>query len=357
MRDPETIETALVAAETGHLVFSTLHTLDAPETINRIVSAFPPHQQIQIRQQLRADAARRHLAAPAAPCRRPGPRARRRGADHDAVHPRLHLRPREDVAHPRRHRPGRVAVRHAELRSGDPEARQRRHGHRRRGVELGLERRRIQDEAARHHAPAPAPCSSASPLERERPSSLYRGCPPAASLCGSSAAATTPPLNCARSSSTARRRRTTPTRSSPSSRPKASSTTGAPRRRTSAPPPNLKLRGRGRIARELAARGVDAEVAGEALASLAPDADAEAIARILARKRVPARLDPAERRRIFQHLLRRGFSADAIGRALRDRGDDRRPRGLRLGARGLRAVAPSRKPRAPSLYNREFDDW
>jgi twitching motility protein PilT len=52
MRDPETIETALVAAETGHLVFSTLHTLDAPETINRIVSAFPPHQQGQIRNQL-----------------------------------------------------------------------------------------------------------------------------------------------------------------------------------------------------------------------------------------------------------------------------------------------------------------
>jgi twitching motility protein PilT len=52
MRDPETIETALVAAETGHLVFSTLHTLDAPETINRIVAAFPPHQQIQVRTQL-----------------------------------------------------------------------------------------------------------------------------------------------------------------------------------------------------------------------------------------------------------------------------------------------------------------
>ena len=52
MRDPETIETALVAAETGHLVFSTLHTLDAPETINRIVAAFPPHQQDQIRIQL-----------------------------------------------------------------------------------------------------------------------------------------------------------------------------------------------------------------------------------------------------------------------------------------------------------------
>ena len=43
---------ALTAAETGHLVFSTLHTLDAPETVNRIVGAFPPHQQGQIRQQL-----------------------------------------------------------------------------------------------------------------------------------------------------------------------------------------------------------------------------------------------------------------------------------------------------------------
>jgi regulatory protein len=83
---------------------------------------------------------------------------------------------------------------------------------------------------------------------------------------------------------------------------------------------NLKLRGRGRIARELAARGVDAEVAAEALASVTADADAESIARILSRKRVPARLDPAERRRIFQHLLRRGFSADAISKALRARG-------------------------------------
>ena len=52
MRDPETIETALVAAETGHLVFSTLHTLNAPETINRIVAVFPPHQHDQIRHQL-----------------------------------------------------------------------------------------------------------------------------------------------------------------------------------------------------------------------------------------------------------------------------------------------------------------
>ncbi|MEZ5319664.1 MAG: type IV pilus twitching motility protein PilT [Vicinamibacterales bacterium] len=77
MRDPETIETALTAAETGHLVFSTLHTLNATETINRIVGAFPPHQQEQIRHQIasvikaaisqrllpRADGAGRVLAA------------------------------------------------------------------------------------------------------------------------------------------------------------------------------------------------------------------------------------------------------------------------------------------------------
>ena len=52
MRDVETVETALHAAETGHLVFSTLHTLDATETINRIIAVFPPHQQKQIRLQI-----------------------------------------------------------------------------------------------------------------------------------------------------------------------------------------------------------------------------------------------------------------------------------------------------------------
>jgi len=52
MRDLETVETGLLAAETGHLVFSTLHTLDATETINRIIAVFPPHQQKQVRLQL-----------------------------------------------------------------------------------------------------------------------------------------------------------------------------------------------------------------------------------------------------------------------------------------------------------------
>ena len=52
MRDLETIATALLAAETGHLVFSTLHTLDATETIQRIIAVFPPPEQKQIRLQL-----------------------------------------------------------------------------------------------------------------------------------------------------------------------------------------------------------------------------------------------------------------------------------------------------------------
>ncbi len=54
LRDLETISTALTAAETGHLVFATLHTLDAPSTIDRIIDVFPPNQQEQIRIQLGA---------------------------------------------------------------------------------------------------------------------------------------------------------------------------------------------------------------------------------------------------------------------------------------------------------------
>ncbi|HXD67043.1 MAG TPA: ATPase, T2SS/T4P/T4SS family, partial [Solirubrobacteraceae bacterium] len=49
MRDLETISTALTAAETGHLVLATLHTQDAPQTIDRIIDVFPPHQQQHVR--------------------------------------------------------------------------------------------------------------------------------------------------------------------------------------------------------------------------------------------------------------------------------------------------------------------
>ncbi|MFE4467555.1 type IV pilus twitching motility protein PilT [Leifsonia sp. NPDC056824] len=54
LRDLETISVALTAAETGHLVFATLHTQDAPQTIDRVIDVFPPHQQQQVRAQLAA---------------------------------------------------------------------------------------------------------------------------------------------------------------------------------------------------------------------------------------------------------------------------------------------------------------
>lgn len=54
LRDLETISVALTAAETGHLVFATLHTQDAPQTVDRVIDVFPPHQQAQVRTQLAA---------------------------------------------------------------------------------------------------------------------------------------------------------------------------------------------------------------------------------------------------------------------------------------------------------------
>src|SRR5262245_12986384 len=81
----------------------------------------------------------------------------------------------------------------------------------------------------------------------------------------------------------------------------------------------VKRRGRLRIERELTARGIDRTTAHEALAALSPDDDLAAIRQVLARKRVPAKLDQAARRRIFQHLMRRGFSADAITKVLGQR--------------------------------------
>ena len=85
MRDEETVRTALSAAETGHLVLSTVHTLDATETINRIVDFFPPHLQHQARVMLAGDP---------------------QGGDRPAPRPRRHRRrPRPRLGDPRRHRP------------------------------------------------------------------------------------------------------------------------------------------------------------------------------------------------------------------------------------------------------------
>ena len=119
MRDFETIETGLLAAETGHLVFSTLHTLDATETINRIIAVFPPHQQKQIRLQLASvlKAVISQRLMPRADGKRP--RAGRRGDDQHRLHPRLHRRQGQDAPDPRRDRRRHVAVRDADVRPVD----------------------------------------------------------------------------------------------------------------------------------------------------------------------------------------------------------------------------------------------
>ena len=66
IRDLDTLDTALKAADTGHLVFSTLHTTDATQTINRVLSFYPPHQQAEVRFSLSTRAGGRDLAAPRA---------------------------------------------------------------------------------------------------------------------------------------------------------------------------------------------------------------------------------------------------------------------------------------------------
>lgn len=84
----------------------------------------------------------------------------------------------------------------------------------------------------------------------------------------------------------------------------------------------IKHRGRLRIRRELEARGIDRALVGEALEALPVEDDTAAIRQFLTRRRVPARPDPATRRRLFQQLLRRGFDAGSIARALGGRDED-----------------------------------
>lgn len=89
--------------------------------------------------------------------------------------------------------------------------------------------------------------------------------------------------------------------------------------RTSA---RIKGRGRLRIIRELEARGIAAGVIRDAIAQLSPDDDRAAIERLLARRGLPRPLQPDDRRRLFQHLLRRGFPSAAISAALAFTPDD-----------------------------------
>jgi regulatory protein len=84
----------------------------------------------------------------------------------------------------------------------------------------------------------------------------------------------------------------------------------------------VKGRGRLRIRRELEARGITRDVAQSAVGELSADDDLKTIRRYLEKKRVGAGSPPSERRRVFQQLVRRGFPADAIAKALRMDDDD-----------------------------------
>ena|SRR5688572_27118310 len=80
----------------------------------------------------------------------------------------------------------------------------------------------------------------------------------------------------------------------------------------------VKGRGRLRISRELEQRGIDRDIIRDALAALPVAEETAAIRKFVERKRLPARLNPAEHRRLFGQLVRRGFSADLIAKALRE---------------------------------------
>lgn len=84
----------------------------------------------------------------------------------------------------------------------------------------------------------------------------------------------------------------------------------------------VKGRGRMRIRQELSARGVDRHLADELLAELPQEDEAAAIIRFLARKRYPEKPTTLERQRAYQQLLRKGFTGDAISKALRGRAPD-----------------------------------
>ncbi|MEZ5319663.1 MAG: regulatory protein RecX [Vicinamibacterales bacterium] len=84
----------------------------------------------------------------------------------------------------------------------------------------------------------------------------------------------------------------------------------------------LKSRGRRRIERELVARGIDRSLAADLTAGITDDVETTAIERLLLRRRLSLPLAPAARRSLYQQLLRRGFSSDAISAALAGRGID-----------------------------------
>ena len=150
MRDLETISTALHAAETGHMVFSTLHTLDAVETVNRVISIFPPPEQKQIRMQLGGGAASHCQPAAGAPLRLRGARACGRSDDQYGLYSRVHAGAGKDAVDSRRDLGRHVAVRHADVRPVAVGFVPGRAGELRNGAGERFERRRLQAAHAGH---------------------------------------------------------------------------------------------------------------------------------------------------------------------------------------------------------------
>ena len=146
IRDMETLDTALKAADTGHLVFSTLHTTDATQTLNRIISFYPPYQHQEIRMLLATALQARGVAPAGAAGRRPGPRAGGRGAGQHRRGGGQHPGHREGAQHPRPHRRGDGLLRHAVVRPVADEVVQGRH-------DLVRERAVLLDQPERVRAP------------------------------------------------------------------------------------------------------------------------------------------------------------------------------------------------------------
>ncbi len=133
------------------------------------------------------------------------------------------------------------------------------------------------------------------------------------------AGATTRPPSCTQSSCPTAIPKATSRRRSRRCLETGSSTTGDSPPRFARTALRVKGRGRLRIQHELQARGVDRAIVDEVIAGGEADDEAAAIEKVLTRKRWPAQPTPVERRRMFEHLLRRGFMPDAVARALKHR--------------------------------------
>ena len=154
MRDLETISVALTAAETGHLVFATLHTQSAAQTIDRIIDVYPPHQQDQIRTQLSATlqgVVSQTLVQKAHGLR---PRRRDRGARHHPGH--LEPDPRGQELPDHLVDAGRPRARHAHHGSAPGRARRRGPDHARLRVREGARSRDARRVSSSGRAPRPA---------------------------------------------------------------------------------------------------------------------------------------------------------------------------------------------------------